>query len=73
MGEQESAGLRRRRIGCFCLLIIMTALAGCASFQDTAQNEKTGLSVADAGWDSIKLNNAIAGLIAENVFGYTWK
>ena len=25
------------------------------------------------GWDSIKLNNALAGLVAEEVFGYTWQ
>lgn len=28
---------------------------------------------ADVGWDSIKLNNALAGLVAEKAYGYTWK
>lgn len=27
---------------------------------------------ADAGWESNKFHNAVAGLIAEEVFGYTW-
>ncbi|MBS5387480.1 MAG: ABC transporter permease subunit [Clostridiales bacterium] len=34
--------------------------------------EKQEIVFADVGWDSVKLNNAIAGLIAEEVFGYTW-
>ncbi|MGI5899996.1 MAG: ABC transporter substrate-binding protein [Christensenellales bacterium] len=37
-----------------------------------APNEKTHLTFADVGWDSIRIHNAIAGLIAEEVFGYTW-
>ena len=35
--------------------------------------EKTSITFADVGWDSIKLNNALAGLVAEEVFGYTWQ
>ena len=35
--------------------------------------EKTHLTFADVGWDSIKLNNALAGLVAEEIFGYTWE
>ena len=30
------------------------------------------LVLADCGWDSIKFHNAVAGLIAEEIFGYTW-
>ena len=28
---------------------------------------------ADVGWDSVKFHNAVAGLVAESAFGYTWK
>ena len=38
----------------------------------SAADEKREIVFADVGWDSIELNNAIAGLIAEEVFGYTW-
>ena len=27
---------------------------------------------ADAGWESIKFHNAVAGIIAQEIFGYTW-
>ena len=37
----------------------------------SAADEKKEIVFADVGWDSIELNNAIAGLIAEEVFGYT--
>ena len=59
----------------------LLALAGCgggggsgatsAAGGNTA--EKTSITFADVGWDSIKLNNALAGLVAEKVFGYTWQ
>ena len=39
----------------------------------TAPSEKTHLVFADVGWDSILFHNAVAGLIAEEVFGYTWE
>lgn len=38
----------------------------------SAADEKKEIVFADVGWDSIELNNAIAGLIAEEIFGYTW-
>ncbi|MCU6748238.1 MULTISPECIES: glycine betaine ABC transporter substrate-binding protein [Lachnospiraceae] len=42
-----------------------------ANAADTKEKQK--IVFADVGWDSVKLNNAIAGLIAEEVFGYTWE
>ncbi len=48
-------------LGCVC--------AGPASAADAPKQE---IVFADVGWDSVQLNNAIAGLIAEEVFGYTW-
>ena len=37
-----------------------------------AAETQTEIKFADVGWDSAKLNNAIAGLIGEKLFGYTW-
>lgn len=34
--------------------------------------EKTAVTFADVGWDSILFHNAVAGTIAEKVFGYSW-
>lgn len=36
----------------------------------TGPGEKTSIVFADVGWDSILFNNAVAGLVAEEVFGY---
>ena len=41
-------------------------LSGCAS-------KSREIVFADVGWDSVKFHNAVAGLIAEAAFGYTWK
>lgn len=46
-------------------------LSGCSG---ATQSSSSGEIVfADAGWDSIKLHNAVAGTIAEQAFGYTWR
>ena len=64
---------------------MMLSLAGCGggggsasgggsgSTGGSAPKEKTTITFADVQWDSIKLNNALAGLVAEKVFGYTWE
>ena len=28
---------------------------------------------SDAGWDSVKFHNAVAGIIAEEVYGHSWR
>ena len=38
--------------------------------QDTQVEPLTKIVFGDAGWDSMKFHNAVAGLIAETVFGY---
>jgi glycine betaine/proline transport system permease protein/glycine betaine/proline transport system substrate-binding protein len=43
-----------------------------ASAAPSAPVEKTEIVFADPGWDSILFHNAVAGLVAEEVFGYTW-
>ena len=51
------------------LLIPMMLLGMAVTFSPAlaADEEKGEIVFADVGWDSIKLNNAIAGLIAEEV------
>ena len=39
---------------------------------DAVQNPGE-IAFADVGWDSVKFHNAVAGLVAESAFGYTWK
>ncbi len=63
----------------FCLVIAaVLALTGCGkgtggSSGEKETVEKTHVTFAYVGWDSAKLNNALAGLVAEKVFGYTWE
>ncbi len=54
-------------------LLLLTVAVGCGNGDESTTAEKTTITFADVGWDSIKLNNAIAGLIAERVFNYTWQ
>lgn len=49
-------------------LMLSTTLIGCSS--DSGGGGE--IKFADAGWDSVKFHNAVAGLIAEKVYGYTW-
>lgn len=65
----------KKLVSLLMALALIFALAGCGNQGggDDTPKEKTSLSFADVGWDSIKLNNALAGLIAESVFGYTWQ
>lgn len=51
------------------LLLSLLALAGCSG--ETATESKE-IVFANVGWESITLHNAIAGVIAEEIFGYTW-
>lgn len=48
------------------LLSVAMGLSGCSKV--------TGeITFADVGWDSVKFHNAVAGLVAESAYGYTWK
>lgn len=49
-----------------CLILV---LVGCTGEVDTEGRE---IAFANAGWESNMFHNAVAGLIAEEVFGYTW-
>lgn len=48
------------------ILVLGVGLAGCSM-------KKKEIVFADVGWDSVKFHNAVAGLIAESAFGYSWK
>ncbi len=55
-------------------LLLMTILVLALSLAAPAQAEpKTAITFAEVGWDSIRFHNAVAGTIAEAVFGYTWE
>ena len=45
------------------MVLFVGLLAGCGN-----NNEKT-VVFSDAGWDSVKFHNAVAGLIAEKAYG----
>lgn len=65
---------KRLVAGIAALLVCFTAFVAPAPTQGRAESaEQKEITFADVGWDSIELNNAIAGLIAQEVFGYsTW-
>lgn len=66
---------KKTKITVVSVLIIMLAatLFYTKPFNDHDSGRSAGEIVfADVGWDSIKLNNALAGIIAEAVYGYTW-
>lgn len=49
-------------------VLLLSCLSGCG--KKTSARE---LVFADVGWDSVKFHNAVAGLIGEAAFGYTWR
>lgn len=49
-------------------VLLATTLIGCSG--DSGGGGE--IRFADAGWDSVKFHNAVAGLIAEEVYGFTW-
>ena len=48
---------------------LMAGLTGCGQ---AAVEQRGNIVFADAGWDSNRFHNAVAGLIAEEAYGYTW-
>lgn len=49
----------------FAVLTLGMGLSGCSA-------KKQEIVFADVGWDSVKFHNAVAGLIAESAYGYSW-
>ncbi len=60
-----------KKIISFALLtvILVAAVTGCVQ----SGGKKGEIVFANAQWDSIMLHNAIAGVIAESVFDYSWR
>ena len=52
--------------------IIIIALLTVTIFAGCSKKAKKKITFADAGWDSIKFHNAVAGLIVEEIYGYSW-
>lgn len=57
-----------KKIISFILLILI--LTSSSVYSEGVNKE---IRFADAGWDSIKFHNAVAGLIIEQLYGYTWR
>lgn len=55
--------MRKKILLLLSSLLCMLVLTGCGN-----SNEKT-IVFSDAGWDSVKFHNAVAGLIAEKAYG----
>ena len=51
-------------------LLILLPFAGCAGQAPSPAPEKTSISFADVGWDSVQVHNRIAAFIVENGYGY---
>lgn len=63
----------KRTLATICAAVLLiTALAGCSGGGggNAGGVQRTSLTFADAGWDSIGFHNAVAGFIAETAFGY---
>ena len=61
-----------KRLGIvICIITFLIPLLSIMNVQaKSAKNDE--IVFADVGWDSIKLNNEIAGFIAKEVYGYHW-
>lgn len=67
--------MKKNRLLCALLAAaLLTAAAGCSNSGQSpgGAQQQTAITFADVGWDSIRFHNAVAGTIAEAVFGYTW-
>ena len=61
----------KRIIVLFLLFVMVLALlAGCAGDSDAGDAGNRVIVFANAGWDSARFHNAVAGFIAETAFGY---
>lgn len=60
----------KRKIFLLVLITFTLVLAGCNSQTEGSETAKPTITFADAGWDSIKLHNEIAGIIIREGLGY---
>ncbi|WP_082447560.1 glycine betaine ABC transporter substrate-binding protein [Youngiibacter fragilis] len=64
----------KRKIGALLAFVLLAGFFLPGFGKAAAANEvrKGEIIFADAGWDSNRFHNAVAGTIAEKVYGYTW-
>lgn len=61
---------RRKAIALILIAFLTIVLVGTGCSQSSAEKEKPTLVLADAGWDSIRFHNDVAGFIIEKGYGY---
>ncbi len=57
----------------FLSIILLLILVITSIFVYSEEVTAKEIVFADVGWDSVKFHNAVAGLIAEQIFGYKWR
>ncbi|WP_353097554.1 glycine betaine ABC transporter substrate-binding protein [Tissierella praeacuta] len=57
----------------FFSVILLLILVITSTFVYSKEVTIKEIAFADVGWDSVKFHNAVAGLIAEQIFGYKWR
>lgn len=64
--------LKKKAFGFLAIFALLgLVLVGCSG-EDDSTDGKGEIVFANAGWESNQLHNAIAGTIAEEVYGYSW-
>ena len=58
-----------KRTAILLAVVLAVAVVGMPAYAESTTN----IVFAEVGWDSIRFHNAVAGLVAESVFGYTWE
>lgn len=70
--KKEDGDIMKKTTSIILLLVLLitSTVAGAANSDEYSNKE---IIFADAGWDSIKFHNAVAGLIASELYGYSWR
>lgn len=63
---------KKRTRWCIAIVLVIAAILGLYLSNCGAKEERGTITFANAGWDSSRFHNAVAGLIAEEGYGYTW-
>ncbi|MGI6013121.1 MAG: glycine betaine ABC transporter substrate-binding protein [Oscillospiraceae bacterium] len=63
---------KKRTRWCIAIVLVIAAILGLYLSNCAAKEERGTITFANAGWDSSRFHNAVAGLIAEEGYGYTW-
>lgn len=62
---------KKRTRWCIAIILIIAAILGLYLSNCGVKEDRGSITFANAGWDSSRFHNAVAGLIAEEGFGYT--